>query len=41
MNLIEIIIVSVGKNPLEEMEQSHSQKECELQVLGAVSTRTE
>ena len=26
MNLIEITIVSVGKNPLEEMEQSHSQK---------------
>ena len=26
MNLIKITIVSVGKNPLEEMDQSHSQK---------------
>ena len=41
VNLIEITIVSVGKNRLEEMEQSHSQKKSELQVLGAVSTRTE
>jgi len=41
VNLIEITIVPVGKNPLEEMEQSHSQKKSELQVLGAVSTRTE
>ena len=43
-NLIQMTILSttVGKNPLEEMEQpSQSTKESEMQYLGAVSKMTE
>ena len=43
-NLIQTTILSptVGKNPLEEMEQpSQSTKESEMQYLGAVSKTTE
>ena len=43
VNLIQVIIVSttVGKNPLEEMEQlSQSTEEFEMQFLGAVSNLT-
>ena len=41
MNLIQITIISitVGKNPLEDMEEST--KESEMQYLGAVSKMTE
>ena len=43
-NLTQMTIVSttVGKNPLEEMEQpSQSTKECEMQYLDAISKMTE
>ena len=37
-----IIFTTVGKNPLEEMEQSSkSTEESEMQYLGAVSKMTE
>ena len=44
MNLTQITIISttVGKNPLEEMEQpSQSTKESEMQDLDAISEKTE
>jgi len=44
VNLIQVIIVSttVGKNPLEEMEQlSQSTREFKMQYLGAISKMTE
>ena len=44
MNLIQVIIVSttVGKNPLDEMEQlSQSTREFKMQYLGAISKMTE
>ena len=44
MNLIQmtIVFITVGKNPLEEMEQSRqSTKESEMQILGTVSKMTE
>ena len=43
-NLTQMTIISttVGKNPLEEMEQpSQSAKESEMQYLGAISKMTE
>ena len=43
-NLIQMIIISttVGKDPLEEMEQpSQATKESEMQYLGAISKMTE
>ena len=44
MNLIQMTIISttVGKNPLEEMEQpSQSTKESEMQYFKAISKTTE
>ena len=44
VNLTQMTIISttVGKNPLEEMEQtSESTKESEMQYMGAVSKTTE
>ena len=43
MNLTQMTIISttVSKNPLEEMENPHSQQESELQQLNAVSKMTE
>ena len=44
VNLIQMTIVSttVGKNPLEEMEQpSQSTKESKMQYLGETSKMTE
>ena len=44
MNLTQVTIISttVGKNPLEEMEEpSWSTKKSEIQYLDAVSKRTE
>ena len=44
MNLIQMIIISttVGKNPLEEMEEpSYSAKESKMQFLGVISKTTE
>ena len=43
VNLIQMTIISatVGKNPLEEIEKSHSTKESEMQYLDAISKMTE
>ena len=44
VNLIQVTIISttVGKNPLEEMEQSsQSTEESEMQYLGTISKMTE
>ena len=41
-NLIQMTILSttVGKNPLEERNNSHSQQESKIQCLGAISRMT-